>query len=218
MLTFKQSPKTIDTLFENLSRLDKFVTASDLEVLLVLLPESSRSSKLNHWSAAAAGSDLRRRRDAETVMSDSNTNEDTPAKSPATAPGALNRRPSTKPLPQCFASYTTCMSATNNCSSHGECATKYGGANTTASAGGCFVCKCKATVVQRGEGSRTPGRKTEHWGGNMCQKEDVSVQFWLIAGFTVTIIGAVGFAIGLLFSVGEETLPGVIGAGVSRSK
>lgn len=52
----------------------------------------------------------------------------------------------------------------------------------------------------------------------MCQKEDVSVQFWLIAGFTVTIVGAVTFAIGLLFSVGEEQLPGVIGAGVSRSK
>jgi len=52
----------------------------------------------------------------------------------------------------------------------------------------------------------------------MCQKEDISTQFWLIAGFTITIIGAVTFAIGLLFSVGEEKLPGVIGAGVSRSK
>ncbi len=42
--------------------------------------------------------------------------------------------------------------------------------------------------------------------------------FWLIVGFTVTIIGAISFAIGLLFSVGEERLPGVIGAGVSKSK
>jgi 1,4-dihydroxy-2-naphthoate octaprenyltransferase len=52
----------------------------------------------------------------------------------------------------------------------------------------------------------------------MCQKEDISVQFWLIAGFTIMIVGVTAFAIGLLYSVGEETLPGVIGAGVSRSK
>jgi hypothetical protein len=40
----------------------------------------------------------------------------------------------------------------------------------------------------------------------------------MLAGFTITIVGAVSFAISMLFSVGEETLPGVIGAGVSRSK
>jgi hypothetical protein len=82
----------------------------------------------------------------------------------------------------------------------------------------CFACSCKATVLKPGEGLELKGRKTQHWGGNMCQKEDVAVQFWLIAGFTVTIVLAVGFAVGLLFSVGEEKLPGVIGAGVSRSK
>lgn len=73
-------------------------------------------------------------------------------------------------------------------------------------------------MVQPAEGQLAKGRKTIHWGGNMCQKEDISVPFWLIVGFTVTIIGAITFAIGLLFSVGEEKLPGVIGAGVSRSK
>ena len=50
----------------------------------------------------------------------------------------------------------------------------------------------------------------------MCQKEDVSVQFWLIAGSTIALVGAVTFAIGLLFSVGEEKMPGVLGAGVVR--
>jgi 1,4-dihydroxy-2-naphthoate octaprenyltransferase len=50
----------------------------------------------------------------------------------------------------------------------------------------------------------------------MCQKKDVSVPFWLLAGFTIGIIGVVTFAIGLLYSIGEEKLPGVIGAGVSR--
>jgi hypothetical protein len=77
---------------------------------------------------------------------------------------------------------------------------------------------CKASIVEHPSSGPTQGRKTVHWGGNMCQKEDISVQFWLIAGFTVMIVGVVTFAIGLLYSVGEETLPGVIGAGVSRSK
>jgi hypothetical protein len=111
------------------------------------------------------------------------------------------------------------MAQTNSCSGHGECANKFGGNSTSStSAASCFACVCKATVVERGEGALTKGRLTTHWGGNMCQKEDISVEFWLIAGFTVTIVGAVTFAIGLLFSVGEEKLPGVIGAGVSRSK
>jgi len=221
-----QAPKTLDSLFDNLSRLENFVKDGDLEVLLAVLPEPSRTSKLNHWSAAAAGaSDLRRRRDAETVISDQ---EDGTTRPPTLKPAAAGPGPSTtnaarrgKPIPQCFASANSCMTQTNECSGHGECVNKYssGSGNATASAGAsCFVCACKATVVERGDGAPTKGRKTVHWGGNMCQKQDISVPFWLIAGFTVTIIGAVSFAIGLLFSVGEEQLPGVIGAGVSRSK
>lgn len=203
-----QSPKTLDILLDNLSRLEKFVNDGDLEVTLVLLPESSRSSNINHWSAAAeSASDLRRRAaDTETVISD----QGLAAGAAAAAAKPPPRR--TKAIPQCFATLTSCMAQTANCSGHGECANKYG-ANSTAS---CFACACKASAV---EGARPKkGRKTVHWGGAMCQKEDVSVPFWLIAGFTVAIVGAVTFAVGLLFSVGEEPLPGVIGAGVSRSK
>ncbi|KAK4041844.1 hypothetical protein C8A01DRAFT_34095 [Parachaetomium inaequale] len=221
----RASPETLDALFDNLSRLDKFVADGDLEVLLVLLPESSRSSKLNHWSAAAAGAaaDLRRRRDAEMVISDQdNTTPKAtpPAKKPAASSGSGSAAHRAKPIPQCFPSLKSCMADTNSCSGHGECVNKYGGGggnssdSASAPASSCFACVCKATVVSPPE----KGRKTKHWGGNMCQKEDISVQFWLIAGFTVTIVGAVTFAIYLLFGVGEETLPGVIGAGVSRSK
>jgi hypothetical protein len=147
-----------------------------------------------------------------------------PAAASSSAPA---RRP--KSIPQCFATLSACMAQTNSCSGHGECVNKYavGGGNSSTAAGGgaapaasCFVCACKASVVEGGDSSaaRTQGRRTVHWGGNMCQKEDVSVQFWLFAGFTVAAVGAVSFAIGLLFGVGEEPLPGVIGAGVSRSK
>ncbi|KAK3299747.1 uncharacterized protein B0H64DRAFT_379059 [Chaetomium fimeti] len=223
----RASPKTVDSLLDNFSRLDKFVADGDLDVMLVVLPESSRSSKLSHWSAAAAGtgSDLRRRRDAEMVISDQdNTQAKTtsaPTNAPAAAPGgdggSAARR--TKPVPQCFRSLDSCMTGTDSCSGHGECVDKYGRGNSSGSeaAASCFACVCKASVVER-EGAPTKGRKTVQWGGSMCQKEDISVQFWMIAGFSIVIVGAVSFAISLLFGVGEETLPGVIGAGVSRSK
>lgn len=54
-----------------------------------------------------------------------------------------------------------------------------------------------------------------NYGGPACQKKDISGPFWLIAGFTIVIIGLVSWAIGMMFSIGEEKLPGVIGAGVS---
>ncbi|KAK4129834.1 hypothetical protein N657DRAFT_687087 [Parathielavia appendiculata] len=228
----RKSPKTLESLFDNLSRLENFVSAGDLELLLVVLPESSRFSKFSHWSAAAAGSssELRRRRDTETVISDQELDHINPTTKPAAKPTtAASTRRTKKAFPQCFASLNSCMTQTNSCSGHGKCVDKYatpdgsGGnssSSSSTSAASCFVCVCQATVVEHGgEGAGArKGRKTVRWGGSMCQKEDVSVPFWLIAGFTVTIVGAVSFAIGLLFSVGEEKLPGVIGAGVSRSK
>ncbi|KAL2139047.1 hypothetical protein VTI28DRAFT_5858 [Corynascus sepedonium] len=216
----RASPKTYDSLFDNLSRLEKFVTDGDLEVLLVLLPESSRSSNLNHWSAAAAGtgSGLHRRRATEMVLTDHEIPKSTLAADEKLPAGSSNtaRRPGA--APKCFSTLDSCVKETNSCSGHGECVNKYGTGNDTDDSHSCFVCACKRTVVKAPNGGETTGGKTVRWGGDMCQKEDVSVQFWLIAGFTITIVGAVTFAISLLFSVGEEKLPGVIGAGVSRSK
>ena len=125
---------------------------------------------------------------------------------------------SKKSIPSCFTSYASCMNQTNNCSGHGECVNKYGSNSTTAGSkdSACFACVCKASRVDRGEDAKVKGKKTIHWGGNICQKEDISVPFWLFAGFTVTMVGAISFCIGLLFQVGEEKLPGVIGAGVAR--
>lgn len=130
-------------------------------------------------------------------------------------------------IPKCFTSLNACRNQTNSCSGHGECVDKYalggGSGNDTAlatddSPARCFVCMCRATEVERPANSTIKGSKKIYWGGAMCQKEDVSVEFWLLAGFTIVMIGVVSGAIGLLYSVGEEKLPGVIGAGVSRSK
>lgn len=57
--------------------------------------------------------------------------------------------------------------------------------------------------------------KTTNWGGPACQKKDVSVPFWLLTGFTIAMVATVSWAIGLVFSIGQEDLPSVIGAGVA---
>lgn len=209
-----KSPSTITSLVSNLPRLTNFVTSGDLEVTLLVLPESTRASKHAHWSTLAAGTsqpNLRRSNDAETVIVDDTIS--LPTKSPL-AP--LSRASTKKAIPQCFKTEEGCKEATGNCSDHGSCIDKYGAGPDDKNK--CFVCVCKATIVHKKGDAGARGEKTISWGGNKCQKEDISVQFWLIAGFTVTIVGAVGFAIGLLYSVGEEKLPGVIGAGVSRTK
>ena len=179
------------------------------------MPESSRASPHKHWSASAAAaersaSNMRRWREPEAVLSNIEVNDQTPN------PNTFANR--ARPIPQCFPSFNSCMERTGNCSNHGECVNKYGGGTGEEGGASCFACACKPSVMRGGAADRGGGRKTVHWGGNMCQKEDISVQFWLIAGFTITIVGAITFAIGLLFKVGEEPLPGVIGAGVSRSK
>ncbi|KZF26048.1 hypothetical protein L228DRAFT_242443 [Xylona heveae TC161] len=111
-------------------------------------------------------------------------------------------------LPVCHNSLDSCISATNNCSGHGSCFAKGGSSDKTGPA--CYTCGCVPTVRKNSDGTV----KTTHWGGPACQKKDVSMPFFLLAGFTVTIIGVISWGIGLLFSIGNEELPSVIGAGV----
>ncbi|KAK3342045.1 hypothetical protein B0T25DRAFT_559851 [Lasiosphaeria hispida] len=199
----------------NLERIAKFVRDGDLDVVLVLMPESSRNSKLDHWSSTAVSSsqtDLRRRAsDSETVIADDFVG--VPTKAPAPKAAATSKKRA-QAIPQCFASLNTCMTTTSNCSGHGECANKYSESDPKK----CFSCRCEKTIVSHGNETGSRGRKTLQWGGNTCQKEDISVPFWMLTSLTITLIGAITFCIGLLFSVGEEKLPGVIGAGVSRNK
>lgn len=60
--------------------------------------------------------------------------------------------------------------------------------------------------------------KTVQWGGPDCSKRDVSMQFWLIGGLSLLLVLGVGYGIGMLFSIGEEELPGVLSAGVAPPK
>lgn len=222
----QKSPSTFETLISSLPRIKTLSSNADVELTLMLLPESSRNSKISAWSALAAkGANKRRDVGNERVITDSTVSQkkSPPTTAPASvlAPNSAAPKPKKEVIRPCYESFDGCMQATGDCSKHGQCINKYGSSgNDTDSAAvqkpACFTCKCRPTVINRGDEKGSKGKKTVHWGGNKCHKEDISVQFWLIVGFTITITGAIAFAISLLFSVGQEKLPGVIGAGVSR--
>jgi hypothetical protein len=106
-------------------------------------------------------------------------------------------------LPACFSSGDACNSATNNCSGHGSCSKKHSS---------CYACKCGSTVVQQNDDGTT---KSVQWGGSACEKKDVSAPFFLFAGFGVAMAGLIAGIIGMVYSMGQEELPSVIGAGVA---
>ena len=108
-------------------------------------------------------------------------------------------------LPTCFTSKASCMNTTNSCSSHGTCVKAVANAK-------CFQCKCHRTVVQiNPDGSK----KYWDWGGKACEKKDVSVPFFLFASFGVAMMALVVGGIGLLYGMGAQELPSVLGAGVA---
>ena len=113
----------------------------------------------------------------------------------------------------CWSSKSACEVNTASCSAHGECIEKYPGkASDDETGSGCrWVCACSPTVQDVGNGQQ----KTTYWGGPACQKKDISMPFFLFAGFTIAALAALSYGIGLLYSIGEEDLPSVLGAGVA---
>ncbi|PSR83401.1 hypothetical protein BD289DRAFT_506612 [Coniella lustricola] len=212
-----KNPEILDTLINSLTRLRAEVTSNALEAVFVLLPESSRSPEHGYWTTNPP-SELRRR--DETPISDTNSKSVIVAEAQGEDLSALPfvaQLDTTKLNSGCFTSYNSCVSATNNCTGHGTCLDRYAMGTSGGQSGDkqCFICYCGTT-------SKHPDQEDDfqhtHWGGTYCQKIDVSSQFWLLVGTTVILIGLVGGSIALLFNVGEEKLPGVIGAGVSRAK
>ncbi|KAE8376176.1 hypothetical protein BDV26DRAFT_242160 [Aspergillus bertholletiae] len=115
--------------------------------------------------------------------------------------------------PICFASNSSCNEATDSCSGHGFCYKKSGSANDEA-ASDCYACECKSTIVTKEDGTVQKIR----WGGSACQKKDISSPFFLIAGISILVVMAAGTAVGMLFHIGQNELPGVISAGVGPAK
>lgn len=122
-------------------------------------------------------------------------------------------------VPVCHGTLEACQAATGNCTGHGTCQKKYSFSASNAEDGkgktkDCFACQCSPSVLRDSDTRVT----TVHWGGNACQKQDISMPFFLLAGISIFIVAAVSWGIGLLFSVGQEQLPSVIGAGVAAPR
>ncbi|KAK5743948.1 hypothetical protein LTR17_002286 [Elasticomyces elasticus] len=118
-------------------------------------------------------------------------------------------------LPACFTTQQSCSSATRNCMGHGTCRLSFTdqSAAKDSKSQHCYACQCVPTVVKSGEKGELVS--TTYWGGPACQKKDISIQFWMLALFTVAMVFLVMFAVGTLMEMGGEELPSVIGAGVS---
>lgn len=194
--------KMLDSLFKNLEMLAS-ESQQETTVLLLPSPPKDRKTRLN----------LRPRYDSsEEILSkssssifDSLKSHNLPTELRASVPSTL--------MPVCYASNSSCVDATNNCSGHGYCYRKYASKHEAVSSD-CYACKCVDTVVRNKDGTI----KRIQWGGPACQKRDVSTPFFLLAGIAVMIVVAVSSGIGMLFSVGQEELPSVIGAGVAAPR
>ncbi|THZ27616.1 hypothetical protein D6C91_02220 [Aureobasidium pullulans] len=114
-------------------------------------------------------------------------------------------------LPGCFSSLSTCQSMTRNCTGHGSCVLKHTDRDAGDLGGKCYSCACQDDVHTNANG----GKKTTRWGGPACQKKDIVMPFWLISSFSVFLVFLVSWGVGLLYTMGSQELPSVIGAGVS---
>lgn len=183
---------------------------------IILMPATgSDASSWGSYAMPNAESKLRKRQ-IEVPLSESfevasQAAEAAPMSTPLTTFASSNQStPLRGILPACFRSQEECEKTTRKCTGHGKCRKLYHDRDA-AKGGDCFSCQCSATKEDRGEGKF----KTTVWGGPACQKQDVSVAFWLIALFTVGLIFVVSFAVGSVLTMGGEELPSVIGAGVS---
>ncbi|KAJ4322035.1 hypothetical protein N0V94_002614 [Neodidymelliopsis sp. IMI 364377] len=111
-------------------------------------------------------------------------------------------------LPPFFNSLASCEKTTLNCSGHGECKLLHKAQSKTQQDR--YGCACSPTTT-----GNEKNRKTTTWAGPACQKKDISVPFWLFVGTGVMLAFLISTIIGMMYSIGSEELPSVIGAGVS---
>ena len=115
------------------------------------------------------------------------------------------------PLPTCYPSKASCESSTDNCTGHGLCLLR-SSTKDADKVNECYGCMCTIPEVRtNADGSK----KTTYFGGAACHKKDVVMPFWLILGTTLILVFVISWGLGLLYSMGNEELPSVIGAGVS---
>ncbi|ESZ91047.1 hypothetical protein SBOR_8566 [Sclerotinia borealis F-4128] len=193
-----RQPKNKDFINASFERLTKFASKAEMNVLVILMPESRRGSGSYGSYVRPSQKKLSSRQQFEEPMAEFVDHQAQTQEAPSSNSSHNNNTFIKTTLPVCHASLDSCISSTNNCSSMGACYKKY-----TSQSGDCFACRCGADS----------GR-----GGSACQKSDISGPFWLIFISSLVLVGLVSWGIGMLYSIGDEQLPGVIGAGVSSGK
>ncbi|KAL9610200.1 MAG: hypothetical protein Q9167_005077 [Letrouitia subvulpina] len=212
----QEHKETLDTLKSTLSAL---LTPHKNRITTVMfMPRASKSSKSSSTNPYGSYSipnlqvrDLPSEEPLTVPVSASSTPTASLPSHRVSTPGAHPNKPVSGILPICHSSLEKLVNDTNNCSGHG---TPYQRSSEKSKDNKCFACKCGKTVLELEGG----GTKTIEWGGAACQKKDLSMSFWLLAGFTVAMVAAVSWGVGLLYSIGQEELPSVIGAGVAGPK
>jgi len=216
----KKAEKLADIL-ENL-RL-KSLGGETYSITVVVMPPSSSSKRaVQPWGSYDLPSKLQARREpteapltpatakpatsSNSVVSDF---EDSPV---VTQAEGNYTTPPLGILPACFRTQSACEKATHGCSGHGSCGVSRKGGDGR---NDCYSCACKPEVKHVGENGMESQIKTTYWGGPACQKKDVSVPFWLFVGTGVMLAFLMSTGISMLYSMGSEELPSVIGAGVS---
>lgn len=186
-----------------------------MEVMIILMPESSRRSS-NQYGLydMPARSHSARSAQFEEPMEEFDTSSINESNVFSLA-DEKKKTDATVGYPTCYSANETCQSKTNNCSGHGQCRRKYKSAEPDDS---CYTCECVPSINITEAADGTELARRTYWGGAACQKQDVSSPFWLLVGITVVLVGLTSAGIGMLFSIGEEKLPSVIGAGVSGPK
>jgi hypothetical protein len=127
------------------------------------------------------------------------------------SPSSSFNTPLLAAVPSHYSSLESCERTTHNCTTHGTCVKLYSekDGDRTSDTYGC-VCD-KPSIRKNKDGSE----KTTYYGGTACQKVDVSGPFWLLAGTSLVLVTILSLGLGMLYSVGYEELPSVIGAGVT---
>lgn len=173
--------------------------------ILIMPPTTQQREKRSavSWRNFEAENIPRFEHAAETVLSSARPSLTRPAASNSSIPSG----PVRGILPSCFPTELECIKTTHACSGHGKCILKRKAVKGQ-DISDCFACACEPEKVK-------DGKKTVSYGGPACQKKSVVVPFWLLVGTSIALITVVSMGIGLLFGMGNEELPSVIGAGVS---
>lgn len=110
---------------------------------------------------------------------------------------------------QCFASLDECTSSTNSCSGHGTCVLGQRVGFTSGNKDSqpeCYVCQCPAA------GTADSSGRTRYYAGPSCAKEDISAQFFLLAGSTFLLVMVAVASVVILTDVGSKPLPSTLSA------